>query len=79
MSPKSEDDSMKSITSENFFDKVSLQGFPAPKERAQVWKELALSKPNTMQRQPDDGKMVVLCSARHDYGEIHSFYTPFAI
>jgi hypothetical protein len=67
---------MKSITSEDFLLKVSREGYPAQKERIQRWKEFASPKPNTMQRQPDGSKLLALCSARHDYGEIHPFYTP---
>jgi hypothetical protein len=73
-----DDDSMKSITSESFFLlKVSEEGYPAPKERIQRWKEFASPRPNTMERQPDGSKLLALCSTRHDYGEIHLFYTTY--
>jgi len=67
----SEEDSMKSITSQAFFNNVSLQGFPTPKQQSQRWKDFGLPQPmagGTMQKQPEDSKMVVLCSMKHDYG-----------
>jgi len=67
MAPLSEDHSMKSITSQSFFNNVSPHGYPTPKENNQKWKQFGLAQP-TNKRPEEDSKMVVLCSMRHDYG-----------
>lgn len=56
--------------SSDFFKNVSATGFPVTRDKEQPWKRFM---PQTQSKQPvEDGKMVVLCSMRHDYGEHES-------
>ncbi len=70
MAPRSEDDTMKAITSD-FFGSVSANGHPATKQsQSQKWKELGLPQP-AMKKEAghEDSKMIVMCGTLHDYGE----------
>ena len=73
MAPRSEDDTMKAITSD-FFGSVSANGHPATKQsQSQKWKELGLPQP-AMKKEAghDDAKMIVMCGTLHDYGKARS-------
>ena len=67
MSPLPQDKASVSTTS-TFFSTVSTQGFPAPKQTGQKWKDL-LPQPDSKKAEETDNKMVVQCSQRHDYGK----------
>ena len=68
MAPK--ESTTAAISSSNsLFTSVSRDGFPAPKQTSQKWKQLGLPEPTSNKRPEDDTKMLVLCSLRHDYGK----------
>ena len=67
MSPLPQGKASVSTTS-TFFSAVSTQGFPAPKQTGQKWKDL-LPQPDSKKAEETDNKMVVQCSQRHDYGK----------
>jgi hypothetical protein len=71
MSPLLETNSTNLTNFATFFSTVSAQNYPALKESSQKWKDL-VRKPNS--KKPDDGKMVVQCSERHDYGSCLPLY-----
>lgn len=66
MAPHNEQ-SMEAITSRDFFTGVSRDGYPSSnKTQAQPWKKVW----NGAQGRDiqADGKMIVACALRHDYG-----------
>ena len=68
MAPK-ENTTTEIGSANSIFTSVCRDGFPAPKETCQKWKQLGLPEPTSNKRPEDDTKMLVLCSLRHDYGE----------
>ena len=50
----------------DFFTTVSRDGFPSPKARAQPWKNIWTGAQGKDTQA--DGKMIVACAIRHDYG-----------
>lgn len=72
MSTLLETNGTESTTSATFFSTVSAQTFPALRETNQKWKDL-LPEPDTKKAEEAEGKMVVQCSERHDYGKILFF------
>jgi hypothetical protein len=65
MAPQNEQ-SMEAMTGKGFFTNVSRDGYPSSKAKAQPWKNVwtgAQGKDNQA-----DGKMIVACVLRHDYG-----------
>jgi hypothetical protein len=73
MSPLLETNSTNLTNFATFFSTVSAQNYPALKESSQKWKDL-VPKPDTKKPEEADGKMVVQCSERHDYGKCSPFY-----
>lgn len=75
MAPHNEQ-SMEAITGKDFFNTVSRDGYPSAKPKAQPWKDVWNgAKPKDVQA---DGRMLVACSLRHDYGMLH-FHAPHLI
>jgi hypothetical protein len=68
MSPLPETSGSKSTISTSFFDCISTQGHPSIKERGHKWKDL-FPKADNKKAEEAEGKMVVQCSERHDYGK----------
>lgn len=64
MAPHNEH-SMEAITGKDFFTHVSREGYPASKPKAQPWRHVWTGPRN---KNTPDGKMVVACALRHDYG-----------
>jgi hypothetical protein len=64
MSPHNEQ-SMEAITGKDFFTSISRDGYPSSKPKAQPWKNIWTGAQN---KGAQDGKMVVACALRHDYG-----------
>jgi hypothetical protein len=66
MTPHNEQ-SMEAITSKDFFTNISRDGYPSSnKTQAQPWKKVWNgAQGRNIQA---DGKMVVACALRHDYG-----------
>ena len=61
---------MQAITSQDFFNNVSRDGYPSTKTKAQPWRDIWTG---TQGKEPHaDGKMIVACAMRHDYGTLLS-------
>jgi hypothetical protein len=55
-------------TGNNFFASVSRDNYPPARAKAQPWKNICSVNESTKASQ-SDGKMVVACGLRHDYGK----------
>lgn len=64
MAPHNEQ-SMEAITGQDFFNNISRDGYPTSKPKAQPWKNVWTGGQN---KGAQDGKLVVACALRHDYG-----------
>ena len=54
-----------------FFENVSRENYPPPRSKKQPWKIIHTDSDPTKVSQAD-GKMVVACGLRHDYGKFVS-------
>jgi hypothetical protein len=65
MAPLNEQ-SMEAITGKDFFTNISRDRYPSSKAKAQPWKNVWTGAQG--KETQSDGKMVVACALRHDYG-----------
>ena len=71
MAPQHEQ-STEPMTSKDFFNNVSRDGYPSSRAKAQPWKSVwAGAQGKDTQT---DGKMIVACALRHDYGTQSHLY-----
>lgn len=63
---------MESMTGKDFFNNISRAGYPSSRAKTQPWKIVyAVAQGKETQT---DGKMVVACALRHDYGTQSHLY-----
>jgi hypothetical protein len=65
MAPQNQQ-SVDAVDGKDFFAKISRDGYPSSNAKTQPWKSLwtgAQGKDTQV-----DGKMIVMCALRHDYG-----------
>jgi predicted RNase H-like nuclease len=66
MAPTNDSD-LKLEASKSFFNNVNTKGYPAVQQKDQPWRKyVAAAQEN--KKSEADGRMVVICSLRHDYG-----------
>jgi hypothetical protein len=72
MAPHNEQ-SMEAISSKDFFTNVSKGGYPRKYPKAQPWKNIWTGTQGKETK--SDGKLIVACALRHDYGMApHHFF-----
>ena len=71
MAPQNQQ-SVDAVAGKDFFSKISRDGYPSSNAKTQPWKSLWTGAQGKDTQA--DGKMIVACALRHDYGMQYHLY-----